>query len=44
MFKYRFKLEINSYLKSDIWRMLMASIPKQMVGTIESTFKEVDYS
>lgn len=32
---------VYGYLKSDVWRMLMAGIPKQMVKTIESTFTAV---
>lgn len=32
---------VYGYLKSDIWRMLMAALPKQMIRTIEATIKTV---
>ena len=32
---------VYGYLKSDIWRMLMAALPKQMIRTIEETVKSV---
>ncbi len=41
MFTDQFKHEINGYLKSDIWRMLNAAIPKQMIKIIEETIKSV---
>lgn len=30
---------VYGYLKSDIWRMLMAALPKQMIRTIEDNIK-----
>lgn len=32
---------VYGYLKSDIWRMLNAALPKQMIKTMEQTFKTV---
>ena len=32
---------VYGYMKSGIWRMLMASLPKQMIRTIEETIKTV---
>lgn len=32
---------VYGYLKSDIWRMLMAAFPKQMIKAIEATVKTV---
>ena len=30
---------VYGYLKSDIWKMLMAAIPKQMIKAVEATIK-----
>lgn len=32
---------VYGYLKSDIWKMLMAAIPKQMIKAVEGTIKTV---
>ncbi len=32
---------VYGYLKSDIWKMLMSSIPKKMIRTIEETISSV---
>lgn len=32
---------VYGYMKSGIWRMLMAALPKQMIRTIEETIKTV---